>query len=90
MKAVREYFRNGTLPKAGTVCETESTMFGDVVTADTVTGFEAVMSSEDQEVLRGWRDLSSTFEPIQLGMVSVIFENTILILMQRRKQRLEE
>lgn len=28
-KYIREYFRNGTLPEVGTVCEVESTTFGD-------------------------------------------------------------
>jgi hypothetical protein len=27
--AVRAYFQNGTLPKAGTVCPIESTLFGN-------------------------------------------------------------
>jgi hypothetical protein len=31
--AVRAYFQNGTLPKAGTVCPIESTLFGDGTTS---------------------------------------------------------
>ena len=31
MKAVRSYFQDGTLPKRGTVCETESSIFGSAM-----------------------------------------------------------
>jgi hypothetical protein len=32
--AVREYFQKGTLPKAGTVCPIESTLFGNGTASD--------------------------------------------------------
>lgn len=49
-KVVRAYFQNGTLPEEGTVCGTESSIFGDGVSAAGLVG-------EDLELLRASHEL---------------------------------
>lgn len=57
MKHVRDYFREGKVPKAGIVCETEDTLFE--------TSQESQSSSligEDLEFANAVRELSDAFE----------------------------
>ena len=55
MKAIRNYFQDGTLPKKGTVCETESSIFGNAMDS------AKSLSSEDFALLQaaeGLRNLN--------------------------------
>lgn len=44
-KAIRKYFVNGTLPEEGTICEVDSSIFGE---KETDLG---ALSSEDRELI---------------------------------------
>jgi len=55
-KAVRAYFRDGTLPNEGTVCEVESSIFDDEKGLD-LRG----MSVEDQELLKASRGMQENY-----------------------------
>jgi len=51
-KAIRAYFKNGTLPEEGTVCETESKIFGSNNLLDNIDDVDkSVMSAEDFALL---------------------------------------
>ena len=58
-KYIREYFNDGTLPPEGTVCETESTIFGN----DTVSDIMHTLSAEDQILLRASKNLEEMSIP---------------------------
>ncbi|KZV89518.1 hypothetical protein EXIGLDRAFT_721388 [Exidia glandulosa HHB12029] len=65
-KYIRAYFRNGTLPAPGTVCEDEDEIF----TPDNVNGVAreiGMLSAEDMVLMDAARDLSSRFRPPRLG-----------------------
>ncbi|KZV89506.1 hypothetical protein EXIGLDRAFT_650153 [Exidia glandulosa HHB12029] len=65
-KYIRAYFRNGTLPEPGTVCEDDDDIFppDDKVDIDL-----AALSAEDRELLRAARDFSAGFEVPRLGFI---------------------
>ncbi|TCD60883.1 hypothetical protein EIP91_009374 [Steccherinum ochraceum] len=53
-RAIRAYFQNGTLPKEGTVCEIESSIFADELS---VTGLE----DPDWELMRASHELQQSY-----------------------------
>jgi len=55
-KAVRAYFRNGTLPEEGTICEVVSSVYGEDLTIST-----ASLSEEEIELLQASRDLEKAY-----------------------------
>jgi len=55
-KAVRAYFRNGTMPDPGTVCEVESSIFGESVPSDF-----ASLGEEDIELLNASKQLQMDY-----------------------------
>ncbi|KAH8114404.1 TAP-like protein-domain-containing protein [Phellopilus nigrolimitatus] len=55
-KAIRAYFRNGTLPEKGTVCDVESSIFGNDLSLNVHS-----LSVEDQQLLRASRSLESNY-----------------------------
>ena len=62
-KAIREYFRDGKLPAAGTVCKHESTIFPSKSRV-----VEARLSGEDKEIMDVWRELSGSIKIPQFGL----------------------
>ena len=62
-KYVRQYFRDGTLPKPGTVCETDYGPFDDVEEGSTGDAQGRlrmdIMNEEDKLLLNAIRELSS-------------------------------
>lgn len=64
MKAIRAYFREGKLPEPGTVCKTESMMFGD----EFIHRIKA-MSSEERGLLDAWGKLNSAYSTLDFGLL---------------------
>ncbi|GJE96257.1 alpha/beta hydrolase [Phanerochaete sordida] len=64
-KIVREYFRDGKLPKNGTVCSVESTIFP----TDAVAPRVHALSAEDFAVLEAWKEIAAAVEIPKLGRV---------------------
>lgn len=56
---IREYFREGTLPKNGTVCEVVNNMFD---TEDVQLNDES-LTLDEQNMLYTWRELRKVFKP---------------------------
>lgn len=65
MKAVGEYFRDGKLPEPGTVCPTESSIFGG--TAGAAMNLHA-RSDEDRELLKAAEELRKRYPISALGL----------------------
>ncbi|KZV84203.1 hypothetical protein EXIGLDRAFT_842389 [Exidia glandulosa HHB12029] len=65
-KYIRAYFRDGTLPAQGTVCEDNEDVFPP---DEKVTDELPVMSTEDRELFSAARDLSAGFEVPHFGLV---------------------
>ncbi|GJE90064.1 alpha/beta hydrolase [Phanerochaete sordida] len=63
-KAIREYFREGKLPKNGTVCGVESTIFPSYSEAQSV----EALQGEDRKIVEAWRELRGSFEVPKFGM----------------------
>lgn len=63
-KAIREYFREGKLPKNGTVCPVESSIFPS---DDEIKSVQA-LEGEDREMMETWREIRGSFEVPKLGM----------------------
>lgn len=61
-KAIRAYFRNGTMPEEGTICEIESQMFGSELSP-----FAVEFEGEDRVLMRTWRTIGRKFQPPQIG-----------------------
>jgi len=58
VKAIRAYFQNGTLPEKGTVCEVESSIFGDALDMSS-------LNAEDRELVEASQILQqANFVPV--------------------------
>ena len=62
MKTIRNYFQDGTLPKKGTVCETESSIFGNAMDS------AKSLSSEDFALLQAAEGFASINSLISKSM----------------------
>ena len=65
MKSVRQYFTDGTLPKPGTMCETDLDPFDSVAveegsTEDAQGRLRVDMNEEDKQLLSAIQELSSS------------------------------
>jgi hypothetical protein len=60
-KVLRNYFRNGLVPKPGTECEIESRIFGEAKGADFSETVSA-LSEEDRELILAMEELSRDFD----------------------------
>lgn len=56
IKAIRAYFQNGTLPKAGTVCEVQSGIFDDQLRVT-----NQALNVEDWKMLRASYELQQNY-----------------------------
>lgn len=65
-KAIRSYFRDGVLPKPGTVCEIETKIFGN-----NASSLADSLSGEEQALVENWRQLSESFSVPHFGLMGV-------------------
>jgi hypothetical protein len=65
MQAVRDYFRNGTLPTAGMVCEVEESMFGIATSQD-----RKLLARDDTEFANAVRQLVKNTKVSSFGLLS--------------------
>ncbi|EKM58437.1 uncharacterized protein PHACADRAFT_252751 [Phanerochaete carnosa HHB-10118-sp] len=63
-KVIREYFREGKLPKNGTVCPVESSIFP----SDNEIRSVQALEGEDREVMEAWRKIRESFDVPKLGL----------------------
>ncbi|KAI0086450.1 TAP-like protein-domain-containing protein [Irpex rosettiformis] len=66
IKAIQVYFRNGELPKPGTVCETEAKMFMD---GGSGTLLNSSYTAEEQNLVEAWGELGAVFSGSDFGLV---------------------
>ncbi|KAI5122028.1 hypothetical protein M0805_008019 [Coniferiporia weirii] len=62
VRAIRAYFQDGTLPEAGTVCETESSIFGGGLSVNT-----NALNEEDRRLLQASQMLQESYFVPALG-----------------------
>lgn len=66
-RAIRAYFRDGTLPEPGTVCEVESQWFPkDDLTEDS-DAWLGDIPADERGAVRAWKELSDAFTPPRYG-----------------------
>ena len=62
VKAIRAYFRNGTLPEPGTVCDIQGEIFGDRVSP-----FIDSLVGEERSMMNAWDKLSEIYSESYFG-----------------------
>lgn len=65
-KAIRAYFRDGVLPKEGTVCSTSDAIFGNN-TANMLSALQDLKTEEDRRIFDVARRMSQQIELPRLG-----------------------
>ncbi|KAJ7083878.1 alpha/beta-hydrolase [Mycena epipterygia] len=58
----RQYFKNGTLPKPGTVCPVDATLFGAPTNSTPIR--RAALSAEEEEILDAWKVIADAVRPL--------------------------